>query len=241
MIRNLINKSHKNSNIKEMFINDNTECDSGKIANAFNEFFTRIGSEISNSYISTNSGDISFSHQNSFFLSPTAPPEIENIIKALRKSKSDFDKLSVNILQKCRDILCYPISQMVNLSFTTGVFPSTLERAIVTPIFKSGDRRDMGNYRPISVLHSLSKIFERCMSSRILNFINKYSLISSKQFGFMKGKCTQDALLKFIELLYNNLNERRISTALFIDLRKAFDCVDHTTLLRKLGDMVFEG
>ena len=208
MIRNLINKSRKNSDIKEMLINDSIECDSSKIAGALNGFFTSIGSQIASSASTSDSSDISFSCPHSFFLSPTCPLEINNIIRALRNTKCDFNKLSVNILRKCSDILSYPISQMVNSSFRSGIFPTALKRAVVTPIFKSDDRRCMGNYRPISVLPSFAKIFERCMSSRILSFIDRNSLITSKQFGFMKGKCTQDALLKFIEILYENLNEK---------------------------------
>ena len=108
------------------------------------------------------------------------------------------------------------------------------KHASVTPVFKSGDNRILGNYRPISILSFYSKIIEKLIYSRINNFITKYDIISPSQFGFRKGKSTEHALIEVLEFLYAAIDDRQYSIGIFIDYRKAFDTVPHSILLRKL-------
>ena len=122
----------------------------------------------------------------------------------------------------------------MNTSFATGVFPTCLKLGSVTPIFKSGDRKDMKNYRPISVLPFLSKIFEKSLVTKILSFAHKNKIFSSNQFGFLKGKSTCDAILDLVEYLYDSLNKKQLSVSIFLDLSRAFDTVDRGVLLEKL-------
>ena len=102
------------------------------------------------------------------------------------------------------------------------------------PIYKSGNAQEVSNYRPISVLPVFSKIIERCMSHRLMNFLLKFKVISPDQFGFLKGKSTADAFIKLTEYVYKSLNDKRHCLGIFIDLRRAFDTVNHGILLNKL-------
>ena len=93
---------------------------------------------------------------------------------------------------------------------------------------------DCGNYRPIASLPYLSKIFERNMADKLINFLNKYSILSKFQFGFQKNRSTCDALLSLVNFIYSALDERKFVVNVLIDLRKAFDTVDHSILLDKM-------
>ena len=145
-----------------------------------------------------------------------------------------MNKLPTFLLVAARELICVPLSKIINESFKSGVFPNSLKLTEVVPIFKSGASHSKANYRPISLLPVYSKIFEKCVAERILNFLKLMSIISPQQFGFQKMKSTLDALLNFVENVYNSLNERENSLSIFVDLRKAFDLVDHNLLLNKM-------
>ena len=133
------------------------------------------------------------------------------------------------------DVLVY----VINLCIGQGYFPSELKTAIVIPLFKKDDKTDPNCYRPISILSTLSKVFEKILKSRIVSFMEKNNVLSDRQFGFRKNLSAEDALLDFLELVYNNINEKRKVAAIFIDITKAFDTVNHTILLKKLCNVGF--
>jgi retron-type reverse transcriptase len=123
----------------------------------------------------------------------------------------------------------------MSLSFNTGTVPSQLKIAKVIPVYKSGDRRMVENYRPISLLNVFSKIFEKVVHNRLTTFLNINNIISPSQFGFRKSHSTVHPLTLFINSIGQALNEKRHSIAIFCDLKKAFDTVDHNILLKKLA------
>ena len=122
-----------------------------------------------------------------------------------------------------------------------GIFPKTLKIAKVKPVFKSGDKSEMGNYRPISLLSSLSKIFEKVLKNRIVAYIDRYKLISDRQYGFQPGRSTQDAIAYLSAKINGALDSRTPALCIFVDLAKAFDTVNHSELLEVLEGIGFRG
>ena len=102
-----------------------------------------------------------------------------------------------------------------NLSLTTGIFPDQLKIARVVPIFKSDDKFAVNNYRPISVLPFFSKIIERLMYIRVLNFLNKNIVLKKQQYGFREKHSTSMALLKLVDQITDELDNKQFSTGIF--------------------------
>ena len=124
--------------------------------------------------------------------------------------------------------------KIINSSFINGIFPEVFKIATVSPIYKKNDRKICSNYRPISCLPFISKIFEKCFANRIVSFFTKFSILSDSQFGFRKKKSTQDAIFHFSEKIYEALNSKKHNVSLLIDLKSAFDTVNIPILLKKM-------
>lgn len=118
--------------------------------------------------------------------------------------------------------------------FESGIFPSPLKTARVTVIHKSGDKDNISNYRPISILPILSKVFENLINNRIRNFLTSFSALSPAQYGFQKGKSTEHALLHIKDKILNNFENKLLTLGVYLDFRKAFDSINHDVLLQKL-------
>jgi len=144
-------------------------------------------------------------------------------------------------IKKFIHVFSLPLLHLISKSLETGVIPNQLKIAKVVPIFKSGDKLSPDNYRPISLLPNFSKILEKVVSNRLIGFLGDHNLISEHQFGFRKGHSTIHPLMLFMNNLTSALNKKQISIAIFCDLRKAFDTVNHKILLDKLQNMGVRG
>ena len=160
--------------------------------------------------------------------------EIYNIIKNF-KNKSTLD-IRISSLKIANTSIKFAdtLAKIIDKSFTEGVFPEQLKSARVVPIHKEGSRTDVENYRPISLLASISKVYEKLMHSRIINFLDSNNSLYNMQYGFRSGRSCEHALLKAQHILLESLSKKQISLLLLIDFSKAFDMVEHTILLRKL-------
>ena len=237
LIDSLLGKS-SNASSREITLkyNDTTINDSESVANRFIEFFSGIARNLDSNLGSQNASPTSNIpvNRNSFFLFPVSEGEVSKLIGGLRETKTDINTIPVKIFKAVSPCLLYPICKLINFSLAEGFFPNHLKLSRITPIFKSGDKQDPSNYRPISSLPFLSKILERSMTNRLINFFNKFSLFSCSQFGFLKGKKTTDALINLTEEIYESLDDKEHHISVLIDLKKAFDTVNHEILLSKL-------
>ena len=120
-----------------------------------------------------------------------------------------------------------------NLSLDQGIFPEKLKECRIVPIFKSGDPKICDNYRPISLVNTLSKILEKIVTLKLTNHLQVNDLLYKHQYGFLRGKSTEHNLIHVVNYIANSLNNGKYCIGLFLDLKKAFDVCDHSILLKK--------
>ena len=153
------------------------------------------------------------------------------IYKVITKSK---DNLPAQLIRDGAEQIAAILHFLENQSLRSGSFPNSETCARLTPIYKSGEKSNFDNYRPISVLNILSKVLERLVHRQISDYLERNNLLSCSQFGFRGERSTHHAVTLFTEHIRNNMEQSRCTGALFMDLRKAFDTVHHGTLLDKL-------
>ena len=170
--------------------------------------------------------------ESTMYLTDIESSEIDDIIKNLNSNKSS--DMSPKILKLFRHKLSPIFSNLFNNCMYAGVFPDQLKIARVIPLFKAGDRNDVSNYRPISLLPVFSKIFEKLIHKRVLSFLDKHDVLYSKQFGFRKQHSTIHALNTAITQVLHSLEKNHTVFGIFLDFSKAFDTVKHDILLDKL-------
>lgn len=211
-----------------------------------NAFFSNIGrnlaEEIMNS-ISTDSIPTSTpTLPNSLILLPTDPSEVEHILLSLKNnSSSGWDNIPTTFLKQARHIIIPPLVKLLNMCIEQGKFPKVFKKAIIHPIHKGGDRCRVNNYRPISVLPALSKIFEKILNIRLVKYLNKYNILASQQFGFRAGRSAEDAVIGLSTSIAESLDKHEKSIAVFLDLAKAFDTVHIPLLLKKMEHIGVRG
>ena len=245
-LKSLLNIStDKSTSIKNLKVNGVISHDENKITNVLNEYFCSVGqntsNNIQNKYKTTYKKYLNNPITFNFKLFDITPNEIRNTIKKFKNKSSNILEIPIKIYKEIADIISEPLSLLFNECAAKGEFPKLLKISRITPIFKCGDEESCGNYRPISNIHKIAKIFEKIISNRMLNFINKHKLLNKSQFGFRPGYGTIDALHAIMNFIYNSINEKKQALAIFLDLSKAFDTVKHTILLNKLQYYGFRG
>ena len=130
--------------------------------------------------------------------------------------------------------ISFPVSQIINESFQSGIFPEKMKQAKVIPLFKKGCPLTTLNYRPISLLSVFSKVIEKLMYRRLFNFLKVNKILYNSQFGFRADHSVNHALISLTESIKNSLDNKKFECGIFLDLQKAFDTVNHQILLKKL-------
>ena len=237
----------KRAKAKVDFMDDNGfSLSDVDVAESFNDFFVNIAPKlISNLPPNT---DVQYEpvntphNANSFFCRPITNNEIIKIVCNMKnKTSTGVDELDITVIKKTIHLLCDPLCVIFNASLQSGTVPNQMKIAKVIPIFKTGDTCSFSNYRPISILPLFSKILERCMYNRLSEFINIHNLLYYNQFGFRAQHSTSSALIEYVHTISRAIDDKKIAISLFLDLSKAFDCLDHHILLSKLYNYGIRG
>ena len=215
--------------------------DDKEMANLFNKYFVNIAAQLKGPVEKPD-----FKHIKEFVDSKVPTNEsfsipninnafVLNFLKSLDVTKATgLDCIGPRILKIAPEILSPSISYIINKSLTSGSFPQPWKEAKISPIFKNGSKDDVNNYRPISILATLSKIIEKWIQKHFMSFLNSHKLLHENQSGFREGHSTESALISMIDSWLKAINDGKYVGCLMIDFRKAFDLVDHSLLLQKL-------
>lgn len=173
---------------------------------------------------------------NSYFYIPKAEPKtIEKLINGMKTDKSPgMDKIRANDLKlvssKIKDVL----AKLINNSLQNGIFPENLKTSIIRPIYKSKEKNNYQNYRPIAILPTIEKIIEKYVLGHLNKYLKDNNILNINQYGFQQNKSTEQALQAFADKINESMNTKSHALALFIDLSKAFDTIEHKELLKTL-------
>lgn len=174
----------------------------------------------------------SFNVNNTIFINPTCKDEVVKFFSSLpNKRSSQQNDLPLFIWKKIAPLLATQIANLINVMIETSHYPTIFKTAEITPVYKKGNPSDPQNYRPIAILHNLSKIFEKILLNRIFSFVNKYNVLCDCQFGFRPNFSTKDAVVSLLLNIEKNFILNKKTCVVFIDLTKAFDMVSHSTLI----------
>ena len=240
MIKQILNKQQNTKQFPKYFlIDDISISDHIEIADKFNEYFTMIGPNLARS-ITQPPGksfkDYLNSPVNKNFTFRNVNEEI--VIKTINeiKSKSSYgiDRISNNLLKLIKIEISKPLSLIINQCFQNGVFPDRLKIARVLPIYKKNNDTLLDNYRPVSVLPSLSKIFEKIIYQQIYQYFLENNIFFDSQYGFRSKHSTELAALELIDRIVTKMDQNEVPLNIYLDLSKAFDTLNHSILISKL-------
>ena len=236
--RDFLKKKAISSCISSLQIDDQSVIENSSISNLFNEYFTDIGPTLSSQIPETNVNFemyMKFSAKEQFNFRDIHIQEVLREISNLNTSKSaGSDNIPAKLIKDAKDVVAPFLTIIFNASLKSGIFPDDFKIAKVSPIYKSGNKKERGNYRPISVLSIIAKIFEKLVYSQLNKFLTENSILSPCQSGFRKGHSTTTALLENTDSWLLNMDSGLLNGVLFLDLCKAFETVNHEILIKKL-------
>ena len=246
LINALLSRNKKATNVNELHINDSVVVDDTQIADAFNEYFVQIGSELAAEVGDLTSQPTNGLHNdtcsNSYFGPRFVFSQISqiNVATSLKRPKvskaTGMDSIPAKILKMSANIIASSLTAILNLSLNSGIYIDAWKKSRVTPIFKSEDRQKCENYRPISILPIISKIFEKEVSDQLYEYLSQNLLLSKYQSGFRPKHSTMSALIQMYDYWLENMDNGMLNGVVFLDIRKAFDSINHSILLKKMNE-----
>ena len=196
----------------EFIVNNRSVTDHKEIADQFNIFFSNIGSTLSDS-IEIDDRTLDFTDylnnptEHRFNFNTITESKVLSIINKLKsKNSSGKNEISNKLLKSIKDEIAKPLTIIINQSLKTGIFPDALKIAKVKPLYKKGDNFSLNNYRPISLLPTISKIIERVMYTQLYIYFNAKNLLSEQQYGFRSQHSTELACVKLVDYITTELD-----------------------------------
>nr|CAI5820161.1 unnamed protein product [Callosobruchus analis] len=214
-------------------------------ANEFNDYFVEIANKvidrIPQSKINLSLYLNKIQSSQSFRFEKTSIIEVRDIISSLKNTNSkDTYNMNSKIIKALKNLIASPLCKIFNECIVTCTFPQSLKTSRVVPIHKHGSLKDVSNFRPISIIPVIAKVFETILNKQLITYFETSNLLSKSQYGFRKNKSTTLAMVELVEYIYQTFDKGNIARATFFDLMKAFDCVSHGLLIEKLSRYGFE-
>ena len=227
--------------IKLIDTNNNQVIDNDRISDFINDYFSNIGANLAGPLREPwVYNGIQCDH-----VLPDIQTDIEEVVRLTKDidlSKSSAIKyISNRVIKEAFTALPDLVTRLFNCSLSSGKVPDTWKSATVIPLKKEGNSTDVNNLCPISLLPIQGKMLEKIVHKRLINFLDNNNLLDVYQGGFRPNHSTTDTIVKFTECLYKGMNKGEITLAVYIDLRKAFDTVNHSILLKKLSKLGIKG
>jgi len=214
------------------------------VANHFNNYFVNVAANLESKIPAPVLSPLEYMGDrvtSSFFVLPVSSEDVRTEIMKLKCKSCNLESVPPYIYKLCESSLTIIIARLFNLSVVHGIFPECLKTSRVIPVFKRGDKTSMNNYRPISTLPIMSKLFEKLMKKQLCNFLTYSDILTPCQFGFRQNSSTSDAILEFLHSTVNSLDSGDCIIATYLDFAKAFDTVRHDVLLDKLEHLGVRG
>ena len=172
---------------------------------------------------------------NSIFITPITKVEVEKYINNLKPKKSSgLDKIDNIIIKELRDLISEPLSTIYSNSIMEGIFPDKMKTSKVIPLHKSKSKEETNNYRPISLLLTISKILEKAMYHRVYTFLCTTHQLYASQYGFRKNHACDQAVGELVAVISKGMEQKKLTAGIFLDLSKAFDSLEHRAILKKM-------
>lgn len=234
----LCKSKNKEGGIKSIIHNGERITELNRIVQIFNDFFITIGPKLLKEIRPVTKSFQSYMTANimsSFSFALTSEDEVKKIVHSLKsKSSSGPDGISVNLLKFLAPALITPMKIIINQSLLTGIYPEKLKIAKVIPLYKKGEKHNIENFRPVSLLSSISKVFEKVAYIQLSDYFTNNKLWFDGQYGFRNEHSTELAAVELTDRIMEALDKQHIAVSIFMDLSKAFDTLDHSILLSKL-------